>query len=263
LRYISSVLLALLSWCNCFAATPELVSVETISHIKQSIVPIVCASNKDNVFKVVHVLGSGFFVDAEGRFITANHVLEASEKMAAERTDCFPAIYFPDLGWDTYEKTVKIEWFRFASCERDAALDLAVCRPVENPLKSLKTARAHLTFARFERTPQFDGTHVTFTGFPLGLVSPLTSTSIVAGTIQNHAGGFMYVLDKTVWPGASGSLLYIPNGKVIGILLSRGIDNASGTAFGQSSPTITDFLRKHPATDTKVKEQVGVQNALP
>ena len=50
------------------------------------------------------------------------------------------------------------------------------------------------------------------------------------------------IVDKNAWPGASGSPVYTDKGMIVGILIQRGFNDASGLAFVRTTPYVQKFL---------------------
>jgi hypothetical protein len=240
----------------------KLVPVETISKVKQSIIPIVCGYvDENNVFQLVQVAGTGFFVDIEGRFITAGHVLDGWENISRTKHPCFSAFYVPDRGWKGFEKHIAMQWFTFTNCVKNSELDLAVCTPIENPFTSKRISRDKIAVVTFDTNEWPEGTAVAFSGFPLQSVVPISSKGFIGGYlgIDGNDTYFEYIVDKAAWPGASGSPLYLPNGAVIGIVRMRGQNEASGLAYARCASAITDFLKQNPPTNSKKQSQPATQ----
>jgi S1-C subfamily serine protease len=235
---------------NCWTQD-KTVSVRTIADISRSIVPVVCGyQDENNSFKIAFIAGSGFFVDTSGRFLTDDHVLEGWEGAIKNTHACVPAIYIPDQGWGKFAKAFKVESFNFVNCARDATVDLAVCDLIENPFASKRLPKEIVAAVSFDATEWQSGTPVAFAGFPLSYTFPVTSIGYIAGLKEPDTVdiGFDYIIDKSTWPGVSGSPIFIPNGRVIGIIQKRGKDEGSGLAYGRSATIILDFLSKHPST---------------
>lgn len=237
--------------CSVFvavSAAPKDVSIETIERIKLSVVPIVCAYSEDNNVHIAAGIGTGFFVDSFGRFVTAGHVLNDWEKIAPLRHACAPATYIPDHGWRKFERTISFESFAFVNCDREADLDLAVCEPTDNPFTSTKITKGRIAPVTFDTYEWPDGSPVAFTGFPLEYVMPITSKGFVGGHMATpHTdSNFDYAIDKAAWPGCSGSPLYTESGRVIGILLAAGANAGTGLSYARSAAVIVDFLARHP-----------------
>jgi V8-like Glu-specific endopeptidase len=129
----------------------------------------------------------------------------------------------------------------------------------ENPFTSKRfPSQPNITTVSFDTTEWHPGTPVAFTGFPLQYTIPVTSIGYIGaltGIESSGTGGYDYIIDKATWPGASGSPIFLSNGKVIGIIQKRGTNEASGLAYGRSAAIIVNFLSKHPATDTKTEDQ--------
>jgi S1-C subfamily serine protease len=233
----------------------EGVSVETIEDAKRVIVPVICGFLDDNKqFQISFVAGTGFFVDFYGRFVTDAHVLDNWEEAMKTRHACYPAIYIPDQGWDwkEFHSSFSFQVFEFLPCEKDVRVDLAICQPKENPFRSKRILRSNIAVALFDTEMWPEGTAVAFSGFPLESKNPITSKGFVGGfttigsKIAEGITGFDYFVDKAAWPGASGSPVYLANGKVIAIMRSAGENANSGISWARSATTIVDFLSKHP-----------------
>ena len=216
------------------------IPVETIEGIKKTVVPIVCgATTQDGSFKITSTIGSAFFINNEGYFLTAGHVLDDWDKIDRSNGDCFPAVYIPKSDWQTLSV---VRWFRFGNCIRPGAADVAVCKATINPF-SLEDIKKKITIAFLKPNLLLvDGTPVAFTGFPLSSLRPITSMGNIASYIKMDN---LIIIDKNAWPGASGSPVYLADGKVIGILIKRGINDGSGLAYAVTTESILEFLREN------------------
>jgi hypothetical protein len=89
-----------------------------------------------------------------------------------------------------------------------------------------------------------DGTPIAFTGFPLSYAVPITSRGFTSGysDTRDEKGPRDLIIDKSAWPGVSGSPIFLENGAVVGILVRRGIDNGSGLAMGRPASFIAKVL---------------------
>lgn len=186
---------------------------------------------------IKEIKGTGFFVNFEGHFVTAGHVIKASfkwNKRGEADLDCFPVIYVPNPSWPS------IRWFKFEPCIVDETVDIAVCKTTLNPFSesSLRLGRLHLV----PDVPP-DGTPVAFTGFPQFIAIPVTSRGNVASTGQ-FANTPEIVIDKTTWHGVSGGPLYLANGAVIGMMTKMGESVWAGMAFAKPTSLILKFLRE-------------------
>lgn len=238
---------------NSNSDSPDYATIETIKNVERSVVPVVCGYlDEYGAFKVSFVSGSGFFVDNQGRFITAGQVVEKTswDKMVVQRHACRPVIYIPDRGWSAgFVGTIPVQYFWMGECESDNVFDLAVCSLVENPFKSSRVPSDNISYVSFDSNQALEGTPVAFTGFPLEYTTPVSSMGYVAGFVGSGPNNetYAYVVDKNTWPGASGSPLYVGSGKVIGLMRLGGRDLAAGIGVAISATTISDFLSKHPA----------------
>ena len=59
------------------------------------------------------------------------------------------------------------------------------------------------------------------------------------------------VIDKSAWPGASGSPVYDGDGKVIGLVIETGLAEGAGLTYSRPIDLITDFLTKEKITFQK------------
>jgi len=212
--------------------------------IKKTVVPLVCGFLDDHKeLKTVGTAGSGFFINRLGHFVTAAHVLKELENMNAKQP-CFLLVYVPLEGWNVSARTIdiSIRWFKFTSCRFEWDIDVAVCQTTENPFTNKQAVR----FIRAVRFGSFwgtrDGTPIGFSGFPLHFVRPVTAKGYVA---SYHISDKQIVLDRGAWPGASGSPVYVRNGRVIGMIVQTGVGPGIGLAYARPADFIMDFLRKN------------------
>src|ERR1700730_4139511 len=90
-------------------------------------------------------------------------------------------------------------------CIVDVVVDVAECKTIDNPWMDKELHTKPMSVEWEERT-QPDGTAIAFTGFPLSAVIPYTSrANIVSYPPPAKPGATHLFLDKTAWPGASGS----------------------------------------------------------
>jgi len=237
---------------GCAVSQNKFISVETVQGIKDVCVPVLCgAPTPDNIFKITKMVGSGFFINSEGYFLTAGHVIDDWEKIDKSKGDCFPAVYFPVRGWDS-GLTILTRWFPFADCVRPNDLDVAVCKTVDNPFIDPKTI-TRIKVATFDNSPSIaDGTPVAFTGFPLNFQHPVTSIGHIASFIEIAN---LLIIDKAAWPGGSGSPVYLANGKVVGVLTKWGINEGIGLSYAIKAKSILEFLSKNKIAFQSDKSQ--------
>jgi S1-C subfamily serine protease len=228
--------------CTGFAfGQDKPVTVETIERIKSAAVPVVCGAPKDDgAFHVNGIMGSAFFINDEGYFVTAGHVLDGWEQISTTQAPCFSAIYIPVGGWKT--TNAGVHWFRFESCVRDESADIAVCKPKDNPFVA-ENVKKQIGFVTFGTALNLkDGTSLAFTGFPLQFLRPVTSKGNLATYVEADK---KIIVDKAAWPGASGSPLYLSDGKVLGMIIQRGTGDSGGIAVARPAEMIMDFLTKN------------------
>lgn len=225
------------------AVPPNFIS--TIAQIKESVVPVVCihSPRPGAEATLASVEGTAFFVRADGTFATAGHVVR--DLTAPNRqTPCEQAaIYIPVGGWQPTAVTFRVQYFHFApaNCTRDDTLDLAICKTTRN-IKEVRGSDPRPV--ELETVLQPDGTPAAFTGFPLQYIVPITSRGFIA-TYRNTSdkmGPRELIIDKPNWPGASGSPIFLENGRVIGIILQRGIGNALGITIGRPAAFLERVL---------------------
>jgi S1-C subfamily serine protease len=238
---LSIILLLSLVWSfRVLAQGRADIFVATIEGIKHSVIPVLCGQfDLTGQFSIQLIDGTGFFVNADGDFVTAGHVIADLKTTSLQRpTPCVMAIYVPRDGWQREAVKFDVKWFVFGDCKTDSTLDLAVCRPVQKLPFTINPVVLE------DSRPQ-DGSPVAFTGFPLGSVEPLSSRCNIAAYrgAADSEGSREFVLDKGTWPGASGSPIYDDHGAVIGIMLARGLADSVGTSFGRPSHFIVKFLR--------------------
>jgi len=217
-----------------------------IQGMKRSVIPIACISVNGTVAETRSVEGTGFFVAADGTFITANHVIEGMVSKARKVSCPYAAFYLPQTGgWSSVESTFRSDYYVFHAneCKRDGDLDIARCRSIR-PIEPVHK----IVPVTFETTVQPDGTPVGFTGFPLQFQIPLSSIGNISGyatTRDDGLGPRSIIMDKEAWPGASGSPLYLSNGKVVGLLRQRGVNEGNGRTIGLPSRLIQEFLKEN------------------
>jgi hypothetical protein len=219
-----------------------------IQAMKHSVIPIACISVNGTVAETLTVEGTGFFVAADGTFITANHVVEGMVSKARKAPCPYAAFYLPQTGgWSADQSTFRSDYYVFHAneCKRDADLDIARCRSIRPVEAGHKIAPV-----TFETAVQPDGTPIGFTGFPLHFHIPLSSVGNISGYVETRDDGRgprSIIMDKEAWPGASGSPLYLTNGKVVGLLRQRGVNEGNGRTIGLPSRLIQEFLSQNAA----------------
>jgi S1-C subfamily serine protease len=223
-----------------FGDEPKSVSVKTIQTVEQSIVAIVCARPNGKIKKV---MASGFLINRQGHFVTAGHVIkEGWDTVQTADDPCIPAIFEPTDPWDVHIKGRPVRVFIFAECQYGNLIDIAVCKTNENPF-AIKEVNSHIRPISFDpRLAIVDGTPVAFTGFPLEFLFPVTSKGYVGGYAPFSD---RLVIDKSAWPGASGSPVYDGTGNLVGMITDAGINYGSGLAYALPVGSLLKFLSEN------------------
>lgn len=213
-----------------------LVSVETIQWIKSSTVPVVCRFLDKPGFETI---GSAFFINDEGLFMTANHVIKDWPSIRKQYGNCSPAIYIVSANDRAGSQGY---YFSFKGCGQIDSIDIAICKPDTNPF-IVESTQKQVSFVKFEKFYRIkDGTPIAITGFPLGAYMPITSKGYVASYLM---GDEIIALDINAWPGNSGSPVYLSNGKVVGILIKGQRDEGGAFPVARSMRAIFKFLSKN------------------
>jgi len=226
-------------------ADPFIASIESM---KRSVSPVACLEGSGAETHIAEIHGSAFFISARGEFITAGHVIELLE--GAGRPCPIPAIFLPASKWQPEAPEENFVWFpfRLQDCTVKKELDAARCRPIDD------LSAPHVGFGftidpvKLDFSKQPDGTQVAFTGFPLRSRDPLTSRAGVAAyrtTARKEGIDSELILDHGVWAGGSGSPVYLANGRVVGVILERGIDQGTGIAVARPIDSLADLIAMH------------------
>jgi S1-C subfamily serine protease len=224
--------------------------------MKQAVVPVVCfvTQAKTNDSYLISIEGTGFFITGDSRVITAGHVAQSMTSKSRIPACPTPAIYLPVDGWNT--SSTRIEYIPITQCAYGNSLDIAACDLLEDPMKVSEITIKPVP-AALDHTVYPDGTPVAFTGFPLNFIKPITSQGIV-GTYRGDnpvLGTTELVIDKNAWPGASGSPVYESSGKIVGMIVQRGFNDASGLAFAIPGKVIRKFLDDNPPAKPQANKE--------
>ncbi len=217
---------------------------KTIQTVKRSVTAVACGQREsDGSVSLVSMEGTGFFVSEDGTFLTAGHVAHGLYlgSPPREKLCIIPVIYVPTDGWKVGTE-IQLQWFKIENCVYNDDLDLAKCKTVQNPFKS--DIKVKPLVVDFETSTQLEGTPVAFTGFPLNTAQPITARATVGAYwgAAKESNPREMVIDHSNWPGASGAPVYLSNGKVVGLILKRGFNEASGLAFARSAAFIKSFM---------------------
>lgn len=227
----------------------------TIERLKRTVLPVVCVGQESNGrIYLISVEGTGVFVAEDGTFVTAGHVAKG---MTGSRIPvcAIQAIYIPTQGWNSGVADFPLQVISIKECWWDDSIDVGVCTVKDNPFTL--TANPKPLVAEFSGEIPTDGTPVAFTGFPLQFLQPITSQGTIGTSrayVGDKSGARELIVDKNAWPGASGSPLYTASGKIVGLIVQRGFNDASGLAFARSSTYVTDFLSRNKAEREKAEQ---------
>ncbi len=228
-----------------------------VARLNRAVAPVVCRSGVTEK-PVDRILGTAFFVSATGEFVTADHVIAAGTR------DCRKAVYLPVNGWSP-DPDSEIRLYNFTRCVRDWNADIAVCR-TDLDLSESANIGIEVKPIAFNTSESQDGTPIAFTGFPLEIRYPLTARGYLAASQPAFIAGGLprLVLDRIAWPGSSGSPVYGADGRVMGMVIERGIERSTGLSFARPASLIveavTKFRQQHPPPAPK---QPAVENAQP
>jgi S1-C subfamily serine protease len=237
---ITLILISLFS-LTLLIQEPKSVSIKTIEIVQRSVVPIVCAQIEPNKLKIVKVMGSGFFINRQGGAITAAHIMQTWDQVPKNEA-CVPAVYVPFVPWKNRIDNREIKAFALrTSCRANIGADIVYCLTIDNPFLDASVKNSIAPIALGNSAPPVDGTPIAFTGFPLEYFYPVTSKGYVAGYLP---AAKQLIIDKSAWPGASGSPVYTADGKVIGMVIQAGVAHGSGLAYARPTNFILDFLQR-------------------
>jgi trypsin-like peptidase len=242
---------------------------------RKAVVPIVCLVRARNDKQIVRyrAVGTGFLVDMTGTFVTAAHVI-GNFPDSTQKTACRGAIAFSsgEAGakarekqqWSTLSKSEwerppkGMKWFPvdFATCHKNYQFDVAVCKT----MRDLTVESVSHDVAIISPEPIATGTNVFFIGFSLRATDPIVTAATMT-SFPDVDSGYSIQIDKSAWPGASGSPIFLPDGKqVVGMITKTGIENSAGLSFGIAGEKLADLLAK---TKAKSAEEEKPNKANP
>jgi S1-C subfamily serine protease len=222
--------------------------IQAIDIMKHSVAPVVCLSiASDGSAKLDFIEGSAFFISSAGEFVTARHVITEMQPAPQRRPCNAPAIYIPRNGkWPDDGRFLEMKWFTFhlEQCALSSpAVDLARCK-TQDDLSHDKEISVPPAPAQIDAALPPEGSDIAFMGFPLQILLPRTARATVAGYgSRDNTETTDIVIDRSTWPGASGSPIFSINGHVIGVVLARGTNDAQGLAFARTGNLLDRFLK--------------------
>ena len=219
--------------------------IKAINKMKRSICPIVymIQDAKGNLtYRTTE--GTGFFVGKEGYFITAAHVIRNVDRNARANPRTTAVVVVPRGNWPKGDKEIDVNWFKFDLVSSDEENDLALCKTRINPFQTDET-KHFVQQVIIDDTIPPDGTELTFTGFPLHNQTPISGRGTVA-SFQMIKGrnqrGLVLLVHAIVWPGVSGSPLYLENSRVVGLVTGLMTGRAQGITIARPARFIKALL---------------------
>ena len=212
--------------------------------MKRSVAPVVCLSVKGEKSTIVDRLGSAFFISTAGEFLTAAHVIAEMQK--SNRPCPVPAITLPLEGWQPGAFNEPTAWlpFKIGDCAIDTLLDVAKCSAIIDPSGPL-AERIRIVPVKFEWDNPLDGTQVAFTGFPFKVRDPISVRAGVAANRPVWRDGRVIpelILDRTAWPGFSGSPVFLSDGRVIGLLFAGVLEEGTAMTFLRPASAVRSMI---------------------
>jgi hypothetical protein len=205
---------------------PFVAAVETMKH---SVAPLICISGNGAESKLLARTGTAFFTST-AEFLTAAHVIEGMQQSVSSCP--VTAVLLPPERWqpDTLDEPAAWFSFKIGNCALDHDLDVAKC-PLTDDLTKVGLS-FKIVPVKFDWSIPPDATPVAFTGFPTNARDPITLRANVAAyrpAWRNKRVVPELLLDRFASPGSSGSPVFLPDGRVVGILTARTDDGTEMT----------------------------------
>jgi hypothetical protein len=246
LRIFLVLLAALLA--GTVAGAADDVGTDAVRMVTTSVAPVECLLPASHA-AIRGVSGTAFFVNAQGYFVTARHVLAG---MVALGSSCTAVVLIPHDGWndETSPGTREVSPFDATTCVTDDRLDLAACRDSDDVILGA-FARGFFHPVTFRTSALPDGTAVAFTGFPQGYAWPLTAEGWLSTSTPVDSLPAL-TIDGQSWHGMSGAPVYLGSGEVAGVMLAAETDDQAGLSVARPASVVVEFLRAH-AIEVRVK----------
>jgi hypothetical protein len=121
-----------------------------------------------------------------------------------------------------------------STCHQSKEFDVAVCKTLSD--LTTESVSHGVAVVSAERPPT--GTSVFFIGFSLQATNPIVTAAHVKGFVVHN----IYI-DKSAYPAASGSPIFLLDGKhVVGMITKTGTENSAGASFGVAGDKIGTVL---------------------
>jgi len=183
----------------------------SVEKLRPALLAVIALGNRGPV-----PVGTGFFVDARGTFLTAAHVLDRQPGISGFRA------YIPDTGSD--------HLLAFDILSLDPTRDFALCR-LTSPTKG--EPAPHFDFLTLEKNdPPAPGVMVAIAGFPLGGPKPVFQFGTVAAFAD--AGELLQIGLMLNDGDSGGPVIEVGSGKLVGMAISI----RTTALYEQSHPTI-------------------------
>lgn len=221
------------------AASPLTATVDVMKH---SVARLLCSSQLGTP---PTALGSALFISSSGTFLTAAHVF--SENDGKGKLCGFAAVALPLDTWNPQLREELLARFEFrpSDCKIDQDLDVARCRTMDDLSRPRGTMTFAVRAAPIEWNSPPDGTEVGVLGFPLGVRDPMISRAVVSisRTVWREGKSSPeLLLDRSSLPGSSGSPVFLPDGRVVGIVVGTGTGDISGVTLARPAVSFRKLL---------------------
>lgn len=219
--------------------------VSAIRSMKRSVTPVICVRPAGaGQFQPI-IDGSGFFISRKGDFLTAAHVVDDFHG-GRQLANCPMAIWFRTVDSASGNFQADAFFISLADCIEDESLDIARCHTIDD-LSTVKGGRYEPEAVAIDAEKRDDGTAIAITGFPLFNPNPVSSRGYIGAYQDTGPRGIVgMVIDRSAWPGGSGSPVYDSRGRVIGMLVQAGEGTASGISIARTGNALNLFMTAHP-----------------